>query len=112
MAASQALFKRNEPSRCNMSPDFPDLGVLELHLTTPDSLRRRSPELLELGVGFLQQLVQLLLAVILVLLKGFSWQAAQLLDFLLQLCPLALQGAALTHQRLKCLLLILYHDMG
>jgi len=66
-----------------------------------------TPELFELRVGLLQQLVQLLEAVVPPLLKGFRWQAAQVLDLALQLCALALQRAALAHQRLQSFLFIL-----
>ena len=71
-----------------------------------------TPELLELCVGLLQQLVQLMEAVVPPLLKGFRWQAAQVLDLALQLCALALQCAALAHQRLQSFLLILQTTRG
>ncbi len=71
-----------------------------------------TPELLELSVGLLQQLVQLLEGVVTVLFKCFRRQAAQVLDLALQLRALALQCTALAHQRLQSFLLILQTKCG
>lgn len=52
--------------------------------------------------------MQILELVVLILFESLGRQAAQVLDLALQLGALGLQGAALTHQRLQCLLLILH----
>ncbi len=65
------------------------------------------PVFLELGLGLLQQLKQLLEGVVAVLLECVSWQAAQLTYLALQVTPLLLQCRALAQQALYLARLVL-----